>query len=197
MASCIAVDPESCEARKSSFCPFHLPGAFFSSLFPAWWEWAKEIYAIFKILFISKCASNVAHFFSFWLLSIRQMEVNFSLWKIVGLELESFERDVESLEQNVKFRKFSWNLCARRCKRQTQNFHKVVAKQSEKFLWTSWLVFFFEDRTNDFYVWCWKQHGREFMTIAIKFNDISALSFLCNSNSSVLVIDSWNFALVF
>lgn len=44
----------------------------------------KEIYAIFKILFILKCASNVAHFFSFRLLSIRQMESKLALCRERG-----------------------------------------------------------------------------------------------------------------
>lgn len=60
MASCIAVDPVRArqEAKKTHFL--------YSVSFHCWWSGTKkQIYAIFKILFILKCASNVAHFFSF------------------------------------------------------------------------------------------------------------------------------------
>lgn len=72
-------------------------------------EQRAEIYAVFKILFILKCASNVAHFFSFQLLSIRQME---------AMLLPEVEGALWSSTKSLKPGIFeeTRNLCSRRFK---------------------------------------------------------------------------------
>lgn len=91
----------------------------------------KKIYAIFKILFIFKCASNVAHFFHFDFyrygrrFSFSSFSLTFNKWK--------------RWTENILKRFGLYVSDVSKAHKKTQNFSKTKV-EAEKFLWTKFSI---------------------------------------------------------